>query len=54
MFLSFVHDIRGIHVIGGYAFGCGGAALDNPRLSFRLSDSRKKNAKKSLALDTAL
>jgi hypothetical protein len=31
MFLSFVHDIRGIRVIGGLTFGCGGAALGNPR-----------------------
>jgi hypothetical protein len=27
MILSFVHDIRGIRVIGGFTFGCRGAAL---------------------------
>jgi hypothetical protein len=33
MFLSFVHNIRGIpESFRGYAFGCGGAALGNPRL----------------------
>jgi hypothetical protein len=31
-FLSFVHDFRGTRVIGGFIFGCGGAALGNPRL----------------------
>jgi hypothetical protein len=27
----FVHDIRAIRVISGYTFGCGEAALGNPR-----------------------
>jgi len=51
MFLSFVHDIPGIRVIGGYSFGCGGVALGNPRVVsgfLILEKTRKKNHLRSI------